>query len=85
MPAETKGYAGVESYRPRGGGGIGPGAKALLDDVAREGARRMLIAALEAERDEYVESLKHIRDERTHALVVKNGYARPRDGAAVDQ
>jgi hypothetical protein len=45
----------------------------------------MLIAALEAERDEYVESLKHIRDERTHALVVKNGYARPRDGAAVDQ
>ena len=29
----------------------GQGAKALLDEVAREGARRMLIAALEAERD----------------------------------
>jgi transposase-like protein len=57
----------------------GQGAKALLDEVVREGARRMLIAALEAERDEYVESLKHFRDERAHALVVKNGYARPRE------
>jgi hypothetical protein len=39
----------------------------------------MLIAALHAERDEYVESLKHFRDERGHARVVKNGHARPRE------
>ena len=57
----------------------GQEARALLDVVAREGARRMLIAALEAERDGYVESLKHIRDEPGHALVVKNGHARPRE------
>jgi transposase-like protein len=57
----------------------GQGARALLDEVAREGARRMLIAALHAERDEYVESLRHFRDERDRAVVVKNGYARPRE------
>lgn len=53
--------------------------KALLDQVAREGARRMLIEALEAERDEYVGRLRELRDEAGKALVVKNGYARPRE------
>ena len=57
----------------------GLGARALLDEVAREGTRRMLIAALHAERDEYVESLRHFRDERGHALVVRNGHARLRE------
>ncbi len=53
--------------------------RALLDEVAREGARRMLIAALEAEREEYVEGLRDLRDEAGQALVVKNGYARRRE------
>ena len=53
-------------------------SRALLDQLAREGARRMLIEALEAEREEYVGGLRQLRDERGHARVVKNGYARPR-------
>ncbi len=39
----------------------------------------MLIEALEAERDEYVGRLRELRDEAGKALVVKNGYARPRE------
>jgi putative transposase len=46
-----------------------------LDEIAREGARRMLIAALKAEADEYVESHCGERDEAGHALVVRNGRA----------
>lgn len=53
--------------------------RGLLDEVAREGARRMLIAALEAEREEYVEGLRHLKDEEGQARVVKNGYARRRE------
>jgi putative transposase len=44
-----------------------------LDELAREGARRMIAAALEAEVEQYVESLRHLRDENGHALVVRNG------------
>ena len=33
------------------------GTRALLDEVAPEGARRMLIAALEAEREDYIPSI----------------------------
>jgi len=49
-----------------------------LDDLAREGARRMIAEALELEADEYVTKLRHLRDENGHALVVRNGKARPR-------
>jgi putative transposase len=44
-----------------------------LDELAREGARRMIVAALEAEVEQYVEALRHLRDENGHALVVRNG------------
>ena len=44
-----------------------------LDELAWEGARRMIAAALEAEVEQYVESLRHLRDENGHALVVHNG------------
>lgn len=49
-----------------------------LDEIAREGARRMLQAALEAEVAAYLERFRGERDERGHALVVRNGKARPR-------
>jgi len=49
-----------------------------LDEIAREGARRMLQAALEAEGAAYLERFRGERDERGHALVVRNGKARPR-------
>jgi len=49
-----------------------------LDELAREGARRMIAAALQCEVDEYIEELRCERDERGHALVVRNGKARAR-------
>jgi len=49
-----------------------------LDDLAREGARRMLAAALQAEVSEYVGKHRAERDADGHALVVRNGKARPR-------
>ena len=49
-----------------------------LDGLVREGARRMLLAALRAEVDEYVAQHADHRDEVGHALVVRNGVAEPR-------
>ena len=44
-----------------------------LDDLAREGARRMLALALELEVAEYVSRHEEQRDEAGHRLVVRNG------------
>jgi putative transposase len=49
-----------------------------LDDLAREGARRMIAAALEVEVEEYVSSLTGEVDEDGRRLVVRNGHARER-------
>jgi putative transposase len=49
-----------------------------LDELAREGARRMLAIALQLEVDAYVGKHAGFRDERGHALVVCNGKARTR-------
>jgi len=49
-----------------------------LDELAREGARRMLILALEAEVAAYVDRHAGAVDEEGHRLVVRNGHARPR-------
>jgi transposase-like protein len=46
-----------------------------LDALVREGARRMLLAALKAEVDEYVAQHADHRDDAGHALVVRNGVA----------
>jgi putative transposase len=50
-----------------------------LDEIARRGARRMLAEALEAEVQAYIEAARDERDQRGHALVVRNGYARERE------
>ena len=50
-----------------------------LDEIAREGARRMLARALEAEVQAYIDSASGERDQRGHALVAKNGHARERE------
>lgn len=50
-----------------------------LDEIARQGARRMLSEALEAEVEAYVEAAKDERDERGRALVVRNGHANERE------
>jgi putative transposase len=49
-----------------------------LDDLAREGARRMIAAALKAEADDYVERFADERGEDGKRLVVRNGRARER-------
>jgi putative transposase len=49
-----------------------------LDELAREGARRMIGAALRAEADEYVERFSDERGEDGHRLVVRNGRAQQR-------
>ena len=49
-----------------------------LDEIAREGARRMLSEALKAEVDDYVERHRGEQDEQGHALVVRNGHAQTR-------
>lgn len=50
----------------------------LMDEIVREGARRMLAAALEAEVDTYLADLAGERDEAGRRLVVRNGRHRPR-------
>jgi transposase-like protein len=49
-----------------------------LDDLAREGARRLIAAALRAEADDYVERFADDRGEDGKRLVVRNGRARER-------
>src|SRR5215207_4800290 len=49
-----------------------------LDELVREGARRMLAAALEAEVDDYLAAHAGERDEGGRRLVVRNGHARQR-------
>ena len=49
-----------------------------LDQLVRQGARRMLAAALEAEVDAYLAAHAVERDESGRRLVVRNGHARQR-------
>ncbi|MEU0971385.1 IS256 family transposase [Streptomyces sp. NPDC005917] len=50
----------------------------LIDEIVREGARRMLAAALEAEVNAYIAELADQRHETGRRLVVRNGYHQPR-------
>src|SRR5512146_2790491 len=54
-----------------------------LDEVVREGARRMLAAALEAEVEAYLAAHAGERAEAGRRLVVRNGHARPRQVTTV--
>jgi transposase-like protein len=49
-----------------------------LDDLARDGARRMIAAALEAEVDDYLAAHAGERDDEGHRLVVRNGHGKER-------
>src|SRR6266567_1615760 len=50
----------------------------LIDEIVRDGARRMLAAALEAEVAAYIATHADQLDERGRRLVVRNGRAEPR-------
>jgi putative transposase len=56
-----------------------PEGVALIDEIVREGARRMLAEALQAEVDAYIAQFTHERDERGRRLVVRNGSHQPRE------
>ncbi len=54
-------------------------SRSALDEILREGARRMLQQAIEAEVADYVERHRHLLDEQTgRLLVVRNGHQPPR-------
>jgi transposase-like protein len=52
---------------------------ALIDEIVREGARRMLAEALQAEVDAYIAQFTGERDENGRRLVVRNGTHQPRE------
>jgi hypothetical protein len=52
------------------------GSSSLIDEIVREGARRMLAEALQAEVDAYIAAHAAERDENGRRLVVRNGYHR---------
>ena len=62
-------------YTPSAVGG------SMLDELAREGARAMLAAALQAEVAAYIDAHVHEVDEDGRRLVVRNGHHQPRDVA----
>ena len=55
-----------------------PVACNVIDQILRDGARRMLQAAIEREVAEYIEQHANQRDEKGHRLVVRNGFHRKR-------
>ena len=59
---------------PRRPDGVG-----LIDEIVREGARRMLAEALQAEVDAYIAAFRDERDENGRRLVVRNGSHQPRE------
>src|SRR6266699_3092753 len=58
--------------------GAADGSSSLIDEIVREGARRMLAEALQAEVDAYIAAFAGDRDEQGRRLVVRNGYHDPR-------
>jgi putative transposase len=62
---------------PAGRDGSAPSS--LIDEIVREGARRMLAEALQAEVDAYIAAFSAERDENGRRLVVRNGYHDPRE------
>ena len=55
------------------------GSSSLIDEIVREGARRMLAEALQSEVDSYIGGNAAERSENGHRLVVRNGSHQPRE------
>jgi transposase-like protein len=68
----------VASQEETGRAGAASGGS-LLDEIVRDGARRMLAASLEAEVAGYVAAHADQVDEAGRRLVVRNGHAQPRE------
>ena len=68
VPGEGSGHEGGKD-----------GSRSLIDEIVREGARRMLAEALAAEVDAYIAAFGAERDENGRRLVVRNGYHQSRE------
>ena len=68
VPGEGSGHEGGKD-----------GSPSLIDEIVREGARRMLAEALQAEVEAYIAELAGERDENGRRLVVRNGYHQSRE------
>lgn len=55
------------------------GGRSLLDEIVRDGARKMLAAALQAEVSAYIDQFADHLDENGRRQVVRNGYHHERD------
>jgi transposase-like protein len=55
------------------------GGTSLIDEIVRDGARRMLAAALQAEVEDYIAQFAGLRDDAGRRLVVRNGSHQPRE------
>jgi transposase-like protein len=64
---------------PDPAGRDGGGSSSLIDEIVREGARRMLAEALQAEVDAYIAAFAAERDENGRRLVVRNGSHQSRE------
>jgi transposase-like protein len=51
-----------------------PPTSSVLDEILREGARRLLQAVLEAEIQEHLDRHQQVRDAQGHREVVRNGH-----------
>jgi transposase-like protein len=60
-------------------GGGAAASVSLIDEIVRDGARRMLAEALQAEVDAYIAQFAGERDENGRRLVVRNGSHQPRE------
>jgi transposase-like protein len=68
VPGDGSGHEGGKDRAP-----------SLIDEIVREGARRMLAEALQAEVDAYIAAFAAERDENGHRLVAGNGYHQSRE------
>jgi transposase-like protein len=73
MLTVVPGAAGTDDPRGDGAG------SSLIDEIVRDGARRMLAEALQAEVDAYIARFTAERDANGRRLVVRNGTHQPRE------
>src|SRR5512135_1669824 len=68
VPGDGSGHEAGKDHSP-----------SLIDEIVREGARRMLAEALQAEVDAYIARFADERDENGRRLVVRNGCHQSRE------
>ena len=63
----------MKNDEPIGSKNQAEGTKNLLEDIIREGARKLLQAAIEHEVSAYIDAFKDLRDEKGRRMVVRHG------------